>query len=101
MEAGWTIEVVAHVVFARPLQLDRLADDLCDPCGFDHVVVGQSSTEAATNARLVNRDVGIGHTQRLRHERASRLRRLARSPDFELAVLEVRRAVHRLEWSMG
>ena len=47
VEAGGTVEVVPHVVFARPQQLDRHADLLGDPRRLHHVVVGQPAAEAA------------------------------------------------------
>ena len=62
-----TIEVVAHVVFARPQQLHRRAADcLRDPRRFDHVVVRQAPAEAAAAAEHVQRDVALGHAERLR-----------------------------------
>ncbi len=54
VEAGGPIEVVAHVVFTRPQQLHRDADDAGDPRGFDHVVVAQAPAEAAADAHHVH-----------------------------------------------
>ena len=55
VEAADAIEVVLHVVFARPLQLHRHAGLLGDQRGLAHVVVHQAATEAAADARLVQR----------------------------------------------
>ena len=47
VEARGPVEVVPHVVFARPQQLDRRAHLLGDPRRLDHVVVVQPPAEAA------------------------------------------------------
>ena len=52
---GRAIEIVAHVVFAGPLQLDGATDFSCDPGSFDHEVVPQAPPEAAANAFQVGR----------------------------------------------
>ena len=65
VQAAGTIVVVAHVVFARPQQLHRLAADLLrDGRGFDHVVVGQPPAEAAARAQQVDRDVAFLDAER-------------------------------------
>ena len=51
VEARRTIEVVLHVVFARPQQLHGNAGLLRDPRRLDHVVVVQPPAEAAAAAR--------------------------------------------------
>ena len=57
----------------------------------------QAPAEAAAHPRQVDGDVALGDAERLRDQPAPALRRLRRRPDLELAVLEVRRRVLRLE----
>ena len=55
VEPARAVEVVLHVVLARPQQLDRRAAHLArDPRGLDHEVVGQAPAEAAADARHVD-----------------------------------------------
>ena len=61
------------------------------------VVVGQPPAEAAAGAHHVHGDVVRLHPERLATRCVPASRRLARRPDLELAVLEVRDAVLRLE----
>jgi hypothetical protein len=65
VEAAGPVEVVTHVVFARPLQLDRHADDLRDPGRLDRVVVREAPAEAAAGAQEVRRDLVRRDPQRL------------------------------------
>ncbi len=51
VKARRTVEVVLHVVFARPQQLHRHAGLLRDPRRLDHVVVVEPTAEAAAAAR--------------------------------------------------
>ena len=65
VEAGGTIEVVPHVVFARPHELDRRpVHDARDPRRFRHVVVEDAAAEAAAGAHEVDGDVALGHAER-------------------------------------
>ena len=70
---------------------------LRDPGRLDHVVVGEPPAEAAADPRHVDRDVGLGDAERARDELPARLRVLGGRPDLDLAVLEMRGAVLRLE----
>ena len=55
VEAAGTVEVVPHVVFARPQQLHRRpADLLGDARGLGHVVVGQPAAEPAAGLHHVH-----------------------------------------------
>jgi len=53
VEAGRAEEAVAHVVFARPRELDWCRGAQGDGSGLDHVVVGEAATEAAAGADQV------------------------------------------------
>jgi hypothetical protein len=97
VEAAGAIEVVAHVVFARPLELHRHADALRDPRRFHREVVGEAAAEAATGAQQVCRDLLGCDAERLRHGLTSTFRRLARRPQLHRAVLEGGEAVLRFE----
>ncbi len=102
VEPARAVEVVPHVVFARPLQLDRRAVHfLRNPRGFDDVVVGEPAAESTTTAQLVHGDVGFGDAERARDALERVARRLARRPDFEPAVRPLRRAHLGLELRMG
>ena len=101
VEAARAVEVVAHVVFARPLQLHRCADHARNPRGFHRVVVGEPPAEAAAGAQQVRRHLRRRDAERLRHGLAATFRRLARRPQLHAAVLPVRQAVLRLERRVG
>ena len=92
-----TIEIVLHVVFTRPEQLHRCGHLLGNPRRLDHVVVAQPTSKAATRARDVQRDVVFLNAEHLSGEPAAALRLLRWRPQLELAVLEMRRGVLRLE----
>ena len=62
-----------------------------------HVIVGQAPAEAAPAAHHVQGDVVFGSLQSLRHQPAATARNLAVGPDFEFAVVEVRRGVLRFQ----
>ena len=102
VEPARPVVVVLHVVFTRPQHLDRRASQLArDPRGLEHVVVGQTTTEAAADAKDVHLNVRQRNAEHRGHQAAPGLGRLARRPDLELAVLELRRAVLRLERRMA
>ena len=48
------VEVVAHIVFARPLQLHGLADFARDPGDLSHKVIAKAPAEATANTRQVD-----------------------------------------------
>ena len=97
VEAGRAIEIVPHVVFAGPQQLHRGADDFGDPGCLDHVVVAQPPAEATAGADHVDLDRGSRNAQRGRDQCRARGGILGRRPDLDLAVLDMRRAVLRLQ----
>src|SRR6266496_4381297 len=97
VETGRPIEVVLHVVFTRPQELDRHARLFGDRRRLHHVVVAQATTKPATTARDVDRDVRLGNIQSAGDESATALRLLRRRPDFEFSILEARRSILRLE----
>ena len=101
VEARRAVVVVRHILLARPEQLDGHANLFGDIRGFDHVVVRQAPAEAAADAGEMDGDVlavdaedpgGLLHAAR---------GRLAGRPDFEFAVVVIRRAVLRLERHVG
>ena len=108
MEAGRAVLVVRHVVFARPQQLDRharqprgrplLGDDPGDPRHLDVVVAHEPPAESAAGAHEMERHV-LGRNAGA--ERRMLLgRNLARRPDLQLPIVEVRRGVLRFERRM-
>ena len=96
VETTRSIEIMLHVVFARPQQFDRYADFFGDPRRFHHVVVAQPTTESATGTDHVHGDLIRLDAECAGHETAATLRCLRWRPDLALAVLEVCRAVLRL-----
>ena len=60
MKACRTIEVVRHVVFARPQKLHRHANLFGDRRGLDDIVVTQASAESAAGAQQMNLDITRG-----------------------------------------
>src|SRR5690242_4941953 len=64
---------------------------------FNHVVIGEAPAETSTHAREVNGDVPFTDAERFRDLAETTLRRLARHPHFELAVLVMRSTVLRLQ----
>src|SRR5258707_14535609 len=100
METGGAIVIVVKIVFAGPQKLDGHADLLGDGAGFEHVVVGEPTTESAASALQVHDDVVVGDIQHFGDEQTAVFRRLAGRPEFELAVVIVRETVFWLHGSM-
>src|SRR6202007_110631 len=75
--SGRTIEVMTHVVFACPKQLDRSADDFGNVRALNHVVVGEASPEASAHAREVDGDVLFADAKRFRNLAPAAMRRLS------------------------
>ena len=108
MEAGGTIIVVTHIVFAGPQQLHGCAgqtgfstlirDEPGDLRNFDVVFAVQAPAEPASGPNHMECDIVVLNTRR--HRSVSLLRNLARRPDFELTVLVMGRGILRLEWSV-
>ena len=92
VEAADPVEVVLHVVFARPLQLHRRADVLGDERGLAHGVVDQAPAEAAAGAHLVDGHAARGDAEQAGEHRQRSIGGLRRRPDFDLAVSEGRGA---------
>src|SRR6185503_9333603 len=101
MKSCGPVEIVRHIVFARPQQLDRDAYRFGDPRSLDHIVVAKTPAKAAANAREVKLDVGGSQASCPGHQVDTGLRSLGGGPDFQLSILEVGSAVLRLQWSMG
>ena len=90
------IEVVAHVVFARPDQLDRATHLLRHERCFRHEVGNAAAAKTAAHQRGVYGDLVARDAERVRGQRLRYVRALVRRPDFALAVVERRGRVLRL-----
>src|SRR5258708_4204040 len=100
METGGAIMIVVKIVFAGPQKLDGHADLLGDgPC-FEHVIVGEATTESAASALQVNDDVVVGNIQHFGDEQTAVFWRLTGRPEFELAVVIVRETIFGLHGSV-
>ncbi len=98
MESRGAVQVVPHVVFARPQELHwRAVDHPGDPRALDDAVVVEASPETAAHPLKVHDDIGVADPERFCGELHAVVWQLARRPDFELAVGELRRAVLGLE----
>ncbi|MCG3189220.1 MAG: hypothetical protein LKCHEGNO_01507 [Burkholderiaceae bacterium] len=105
-EAARAHEVVLHVVFARPHQLDGDAAGLArDQRRLDHVVVDQAPAEAAADALLVHRHPLQRQLQQPGDECAAGGGRLRRRPQRQAVAGRIApvpgAAVHRLELGVG
>jgi hypothetical protein len=99
--AGGTIVIVVKVVFASPEKFDGNADLLGDGTGFEHVVVGEATAEAASGAFHVDDDLFLRDFENLGHEFAAALGSLRGRPEFKFAVVVVGEAVLRLHGGVG
>src|SRR5262245_380718 len=81
--ARGTIEIVLHVVFARPHELHRYLYFLRDRRSLDHVIVVEATSETTTHAREVHGDVRVLHTECAHDELASRFGILRGRPHLE------------------
>ncbi len=68
--------------------------------GFDHEVGHEPATEGAAAEGHVEGDVLGRDARGLRHCAERPLRRLGRRPDLAAAVVNIRRAIHRLQRSV-
>src|SRR5262245_18301837 len=93
MKSRRSVQVVGHVVFTGPRQLDGHADLFRDRCRLDDIVVAEAATKTTANAREVKFDVSGSNAQRSRHKIEPAGWSLRRCPDFQLPVFEVGRAV--------
>src|SRR5258708_37695934 len=85
METGGAIMIVVKIVFAGPQKVDGHADLLGDgPC-FEHVIVGEATTESAARALQVNDGVVVGNISHFGDEQTAVLRGFAWRPEFGLA----------------
>src|SRR5690242_15838869 len=65
VEPRGTIEVMMHVVFARPQQFHGRAVYLFgDVRGFDDVVIGKAPAEASADTRQVHGEIAFGNAGR-------------------------------------
>ena len=100
MLAERAVEVVAHVFFARPQQLDRLAELLRQHHGFGDEVVRQPSTESAADARHAHFDLQAVDACELRGDSRCAARHLQRRDDEHAVFSYIDAGVLRLEWSV-
>ena len=92
-----TMEVMLHVLFTRPDQLDRLANLHGRLESLLEVVHLVAAAEAATEERLMHRDLVLGQTSdHLGHDVAG-TRCLGRRPNLGRIATEVRQGVGRLQ----
>ncbi len=91
------VEVVAHVLLARPNELHRLADLLRDQHRLPHEVLKDPApAEAAAEHHLVNHDFARGYASGIGCDCERRLAILGGRPDLDQVGGHVRRAVLRL-----
>src|SRR4029450_13897251 len=100
LKAARSIEVVTHVVFARPEKLDRGIDLLRDPRRLDHVIVGEATAETAAAALQMNGDRRVRNAECFGDEAAAASWDLRVGPNLDLASLPVRETVLRFERRM-
>ena len=98
---GRAVEALADIVLPGPEELDRRAGLPGDPGGLDHVLIRQAPAESPAAPDQMNRDVLGPDTQGLGHQLPAGLGVLGRCPDLHAAFAIMRRAVLRLEGSMG
>ena len=97
METGRPIVVVPHVVFARPDHLHGRTDRLRQVRGLGGVVRRQPPSEAAADARHLDRHRLARDAEDPGNHLRSGRRHLQRPEDLAAAVVHVRDAVLRLE----
>ena len=90
-------QVVRHVVFTRPLELDRTVDARGDRRRFAHEIVVQPAAETAAAAGLVHRDAVRSDAQRVRDVSDAAMRGLGGRPEFDGSVAGPGHAVLRFE----
>ena len=94
-------EIVADVVLARPLHLDRRAELLRQQRGLEREVAFRLAAETAAEQRDVDRDIALGNAERLRDVLARAAGALHRRPDLRLVTLDVGDRHRRLHADMG
>ena len=96
------VEVVRHILLARPDQLHRTPGNLFrDQHGLARVVLLAAPAETTAEMQLVHLHIGQLHAGRLGRRGKRGVAILRRHPDLHLAVGELRRAVHRLHRGVG
>src|SRR6266567_4205130 len=100
MKPDWTIVIVVKIVFTRPEKFDRNADLLGDRRGFEHVVVGEASSESPAGAAKMNGNVAGGNFQNVGYLLPTSFGRLAWRPELKLAVRKMRDTILRFERRM-
>ena len=94
------VAVVRHVLFARPHQLDRLADLLGDQNGLAHFVVIAAASEAAAEEAVVDGDLLRLEAGGRRRQPQRAHRDLRADPDVELVAVKAHGGVERLHLRM-
>src|SRR5882724_1784252 len=100
MKTDWTVVIVVKIIFTRPEKFDRNADLLGDRRGFEHVVVGEASSESPAGAAKMNGDVAGGNFQNVGYLLPTSFWRLAWRPELKLAVRKMRDTILRFERRM-
>ena len=101
LEPATAIVVMPDVVLTAPHQLDGRAYGLRNPRRLAHRIVVRPAAESSTGAHHAKRHVVFGDAQQASHRGASGSWKLAGGPDFDFAVLVMRRAVLRLHRAVG
>ena len=93
--AGGAVEVVGHVVFAGPDQLDGGGDVAGDLRRFGLEIVLVAASEATTHEGGVNGEGGLGQLQFFGDDSAADVGALRGAPGFALVALQMNGDVHR------
>src|SRR6202043_1376952 len=92
------VPALADFLFARPDQLDRLANRLGDCDGLGDLVRTQPPPETAARKRVVDVDVLSLYAGRLRRKGQRQIGVLRADPDVDAIALYVRDGIERLHW---
>ena len=99
--ARGAVMIVLEIVFAGPKQLHGRANHFRNPPGLQHVVIGQSPSEAAARTQQVNRDILRRNTHQFGNFLARVPGSLRRRPEFNLAVGVVSHTIFRFHLRVG
>src|SRR6266700_7084672 len=93
---GRAIEIVLHVIFASPHQLDWLPDNLCYLCSFDRKVGHVATPESSARKQRMNNNALWRDARDLRDRTLYPIGRLRWRPGLPLVSTGRDRDVHRL-----
>src|SRR5579864_5697492 len=96
MARGWTVEIVRHIVFARPHQLHRLADDLRDLRRLGRKVGQVAAAKSAPHQGCVYGDLLRRELQHSGNGSLYPIWRLCRCPHLSLALAGMHGYIHWL-----